>query len=327
MGNLREKKIRYLSEIYSNRPGSQTIHAFNRSLSEFGVPAICHHPSPVVTNIARHFDDNGYLKNLFHLSGSAYLVALMWPKAARLFPICYFAEIIPLCFDCWPKDYAKWEKLFTAHRINTAFFTARQSCDYFSSKIQGMRCLWLPEAADPKEYTSGKPLDIREIDVLELGRRYNQYHDAIRLPLKQKGITHLYNFQKGGRLFETKDLLMEAWENTKISICFPKSVTSKIDSGGVETVTFRYFESMASRCILLGKCPDELQDIYGYNPVIDVDMSDPVGQVLDILGNLSNYQALVDKNYQNTLELGSWVSRSKEMLKTLNSIGYKTDNL
>lgn len=316
------KKLRFLREIYADRPGSQTIHALNRSLESAGMQAVQHQPSKRLTNIARHLDQRELLRNFFQLPGKAYIAPLMWPKAARLFPICYFGEIIPICFDCWPVDYDVWEAMFNRHRVKTAFFTARQSRDYFKDNIPGMRSYWLAEACDPLEYPfSGRLVD-RTIDVLELGRRSEPFHDAITGDLERYGFRHLYVKEGQRRMFPTRQELMEAWQQTKISICFPKSVTSDERSGGVETVTFRYFESMASRCLIVGRCPSELVDIFGYNPVVEVDAADPAGQLLAILKDIDSYQDLVERNHKKMLEVGSWQSRVDEMITILHADGY-----
>lgn len=318
------RKLHYLSEIYEDRPGSQTIHAFNRSLSRAGVGRVKHHPNMYVTNFARHFDDKGWGRNLGHFSTRAYLVAMMWPKTARLLPVGYWAELIPLCFDCWPKDYDKWEQVFRKYRVKTAFFTAQQSADYFRKKFSHMGSLWLPEAADPMEYTADIPLNERNVDVLELGRRSERFHDAVTLPLEEKGYLHLY--VKGrARMFPTRDQLMETWQQTKISICFPKSYTDHEKSGGVETVTFRYFESIASKCLLLGRCPRELKELFGYNPLIEVDDNDFSGQILMLLSEIDNYQELIEKNYNRMLEVGTWNSRVETMLPLLTQRGYEIE--
>ncbi|WP_339136382.1 MAG: hypothetical protein WGN25_00645 [Candidatus Electrothrix sp. GW3-4] len=316
-------RLYYLSEIYHNRPGSQTIHAFNRSLTKAGVPAVQHHPSEYVTNLARQANDKGWGRNFFQRKGHAYIVAMMWPKVARLLPIGCWAEVIPLCFDCWPQDYQLWENIFRRFRVKTAFFTARQSAAYFQKKIGGMHCFWLPEAADPTEYSPDIPLKERDVDVLELGRRSELYHDAIAESLQTRGYTHLY-VQGKKRMFPTREELMATWRQTKISICFPKAVTDLERSGGVETVTFRYFESMSSKCLIVGHCPQELQDILGYNPVIEIDSADYSGQLLNILADIEQgkYQDLVDKNYQQMFKIGSWDARVQDMLGLLAEQGY-----
>ncbi len=317
-------RLGYLAEIYDNRPGSQTIHAFNRSLRKAGVSCTRHHPNTYITNIARNFDDRGWGRNLIRFSGKAYLVAMMWPKTARLLPVGCWAEVIPLCFDCWPVDYKKWEELFRKFRIKTAFFTARQSADYFQDTITDMESLWCPEAADPSEYCSDIPLSQRTVDVLELGRRSEVYHTAITVPLQEKGCRHLY-VQGKGRMFPTREELMETWQQTRVSICFPKSVTDPQGAGGVETVTFRYFESIASKCLVVGHCPQELKDIFGYNPVIEAEESNPGGQLLALLSAIEEYQDLVDKNHLRMLEVGSWDAQVQSMLSQLQERGYSIE--
>jgi hypothetical protein len=245
----------------------------------------------------------------------------MWPKAARIFPVCFFGEIIPLCFDCWPADYERWEHLFRQHDIKTAFFTARQSQEYFIQKLPGLKCYWLPEAADPEEYPFSCPLNYRETNVLELGRRFAAYHDSIRKTLRKAGYVHVYS-RSQKRIFPTREDLMIAWGRTQVSVCFPKSMSSPESSGGVETVTFRYFESLASRCLIVGHCPDELEVLFGYNPVIEVDWEDPAGQIINILDNIQEYQKFVERNHQRMLEVGSWDTRVKYMVSILESDGY-----
>jgi len=322
MSQRKPTKLFYLPEIYDNRPGSQTIHAFNRSLHRAGLQPLRHQPSQRWTNIGRHLDDHGAIRNFFQFPGKAFIVALMWPKIARLFPVGYYREIIPLCFDCWPDDYSRWEQLFRTNNVKTAFFTARQSCRYFQHTIPGMKSFWLAEACDPDEYPFPQRLVDRPIDVLELGRRHEPYHRSITPPLSAAGSHHLYLKDSQRRMFPTRQELMQVWENTKISICFPKSTTSHDRSGGVETVTFRYFESIASRCLIVGHCPSELEEIFGYNPVIEVDHADSAQQLLDILNTINDYQGLVDRNYQRVREVGSWDARVETMLDTLISAGY-----
>ena len=50
----------------------------------------------------------------------------------------------------------------------------------------------------------------------------------------------------------------------------------------VETLTHRYLESIASKRVVVGRCIRELEMLFGYNPVIEVDMADPVGQLRSV---------------------------------------------
>jgi hypothetical protein len=91
-------------------------------------------------------------------------------------------------------------------------------------------------------------------------------------------------------------------------------------SGNTETVTHRFFESIASRCLILGHCPDELRDLFGYNPVVELSPETCVKDIKQIIDNIDEYQELVDKNYSVLMERGTWDARVAMLLATLESI-------
>ena len=77
---------------------------------------------------------------------------------------------------------------------------------------------------------------------------------------------------------------------------------------------------MLSRTVILGRCPAELMDLLGYNPVVEVDWNDPCGRVMEILGNIGDYQKLVDRNRETALEMGPWSSRIPQILSEIQSL-------
>ena len=262
----------------------------------------------------------------FHRSGNGpILVALMGYSESRLLPLCFANEFIPFCFDCWSPTYERWEAFFRRHRIRIAMFSARASASHFARLIPEMRSLWIPEAVDIAEYLSGPPLAERDIDVLELGRRFDRYHDAITASLRQQGRVHLFEQVRGTVIFPTKQELLDGLSRAKVSVCFPSSITHPERSGNVETVTLRYFESMASRCVLVGRCPTELADLFGYNPVVEVKCGGEVEQLLEIVAAPDRYQHLVDRNRRRLLEVGTWDARVEEMLRVFN-VGYESQD-
>jgi hypothetical protein len=70
---------------------------------------------------------------------------------------------------------------------------------------------------------------------------------------------------------------------------------------------------MASGCLIIGRCPSDLSDLFGRNPVIEVDWTDPLGQVLDILNTIAQYQDLADRNRAATRQFGDWEGRVRAM--------------
>lgn len=239
---------------------------------------------------------------------------------SRTLPFSLWTEIIPYCFDCWPANYDRWSSFFRRHRIRLSFFSARQSAEYFAQGMEEMRSVWLPEATTPGDYRCAIPLSKRNIDILELGRKNDRFHSNVAAHLSRREKNHLFERIKGEIIFPDRSSLVAGLEDTKISVCFPCSQTHPARSGSVETVTQRYFESMAAKCVLLGHCPNELSDLFGYNPVIEVDSGHETEQIDTILADISNYEELVENNYRRLLEVGTWESRVPDILREIANI-------
>jgi len=183
-----------------------------------------------------------------------------------------------------------------------------------------MRSVWLPEATDPLEYCASIPLSERNIDVLELGRRYDSFHRKIAQPLAEANRVHLFERVKGEIIFSDRAGLVDGLGRSKLSICFPCSQTHPERSGAIETVTHRYFESMASKCLIVGHAPQELIDLFGYNPVIEIHSECAFEQIESILNNLDSFRSFVEDNYQRLLEVGTWKSRVQTVLSTYSAM-------
>jgi len=261
----------------------------------------------------------GVLRNYVRAEGPL-LIPFMGIHDRDVFPYCYWTELVPVLFDCWPHYFDWWESFFTRYRIRLAFFTARQSAEHFSKVLAKTTCVWLPEATDPRLYDPGKELISREIDVLEFGRKYDELHNKIRPALQQAGYRH--DYQRGPRqfIFPDRAALGRGLCKAKISVCIPASITTPERSGWVNTTTHRFFESMAARCILLGVCPPELADLFGYNPMIEIENGHEAEQILAILKDPGAYQNLVDQNYATLLERGTWASRVEDIFRWTGNI-------
>jgi hypothetical protein len=253
---------------------------------------------------------------------TAYLVPTGQLGEGRYVPVTYFNEVIPFYFDAWPNLWEPLAALLRRHRVRVAFFTARQTAAHFRETM-GLDAIWMPEACDPAQYRPDKPLAARGTDVLELGRKYDRYHDAIAPALAADGRSHLFERVKGRMIFDTREAMIGGFADAKVSVCFPSSITHPERSGHVETVTHRYFESIASRCLILGHGPAELTDLFGYDPVVRADDRDPAGQLRDVLARVEDYQPLIDRNYRRLLEVGTWDVRMRAVLDELAKRGYR----
>src|SRR6266404_2879450 len=185
------------------------------------------------------------------------------PWVNALYPYCLTNICVTYSFDCRPAQYTAWQEFFEKNRVRIAFISARQSVEQMARRCATTVFRWLPEAVDPAGYFSDIPLVERPIDVLELGRRFERYHDCIKERLRSTGSTHIYPEQNRGMIFSGNDAVRASFGTAKISLCFPQSVTHPERAGNVETATFRYFESVASKCLVVGHCPQELRDLFG----------------------------------------------------------------
>ncbi len=57
-------------------------------------------------------------------------------------------------------------------------------------------------------------------------------------------------------------------------------------------MTERYLQSMASRRFVFGRSPTEMGDLFGHNPIIEVDLQCPVGQLVWVLRHFGHYAEL-----------------------------------
>ena len=74
---------------------------------------------------------------------------------------------------------------------------------------------------------------------------------------------------------------------------------------------------MASKCIIVGHAPQELIDLFGYNPVIEAEGGSEIAQIESILSNPDSYQGLVESNYERLLAVGTWEHRVRQIMDSL----------
>ena len=178
----------------------------------------------------------------------------------------------------------------------------------------------LPEAIDIAKYSPGSSLPSRSIDVLELGRRHPSWHEAVQTAARDQGVTHFYERVPGELVFSAETSLSSGLAQSKISVCFPSNVTHPDRSGSVSTLTSRYLESMASRCLVLGESPPELRDLLGFDPVVRADMSEPWRQLDSILATIDTYQPQVDRAHEQIQSVGTWNFRIRQLLDLIQSL-------
>jgi hypothetical protein len=174
---------------------------------------------------------------------------------------------------------------------------------------------WIPEGVDIsvyKQFTYNQ----RDIDVLQIGRKYDWYHEQILPFFNESNKVYLYEKTKGAIIFPTREEFINGLARAKISVCFPSNITHPERAGKTETMTNRYLQSMASKCLIVGHAPQEMIELFGYNPVIEIDRDSPGEQLTAILDHYSDYIPLIEKNYEMVSKYHTWKNRW-ELIKIL----------
>jgi hypothetical protein len=221
-------------------------------------------------------------------------------------------------FDAWPRTFRRIADFVRYWQIEHIFVSSSQAAKMLESSVPGATFHWVPEGVDPDGYRY-LPLEKRDIDVLQVGRRYEPYHRLIAPALLREGRTYLYEQVKGSLVFPTRATFVDGLARSMVSICVPSSVTHPSSSGGIETLTHRYLQSMASKCLVVGLSPRELVDLFGYNPVIEIDMADPVGQLLGLLDGFETHLPLIERNHATLLKDHTWQRRWADIAGVLYS--------
>lgn len=250
---------------------------------------------------------------------STSILCFVQPYSLRFdtFPYYTCCEIIPFFWDCWPDNFEIVFKWIEKYNVKTAFFTSSQFTKIIKEKYPYVNALYVPEGIDVESYKKGDDLKNRSIDFLEFGRRIDNI-----VNYKTVGINYVKGWI-GNKVAFSQDQLIDNLSNAKVVAAYPKSWTNPEKAGGIETLTQRYWECMLSRCVMIGHAPEELIDLIGYNPVIELDKNDPDKQLRNILINIDKYQALVDKNYQIAVKHGDWKSRMMKVHDFLLECGYE----
>ena len=245
-----------------------------------------------------------------------------------VFPYYGSYEIIPFFWDVWPSTWERMYRGLELLEVRTLFVTSRQVVNMIN-KETNMHAYWIPEGINEKLYYKGESLFNRKFDIFEMGRRMPRYHDIIKvlqLEGKIKAVPPC-NLNVNGTLNDrhviyTNEELYHVMSETKIMVCFPQCDTNPARAGNIETLTLRYWEAMLSRCIMVGRAPQELKDLIGYDPVIELDWDRAQRQLYEILSCVDKYQNIVDHNYKIAKQYAPWNIRIPQMIRLLRMEGY-----
>jgi hypothetical protein len=304
------------------------LESVERAMVQAGMPA-CRTPirGQSMQRAVRYLYRAGIARSLLPVQRKAMLVPMMGLHEDMLFPWALTREVLPVVFDCLPHEFAQWQRLFQRLRVHTAFFTASAAAAHFRNVLPEGRWHWLPEAINLANYSAAMPWVDRPTQVLEFGRRYGRYHEAVTEGLASAGLRHVFERRRGELVFATQAEFLTGLGQAQISICFPQSLTHPDRFGTIETLTQRYLESMASGCLLVGSAPGELIELCGYNPVIEVDWAAPVDQLIAAKQDPLQHAELRARNIDSVRRLGAWDVRARQVAEQLSALGYEFHGL
>jgi len=238
-----------------------------------------------------------------------YFVTLMSADARRCMP--YF--LLPgrksvYLLDAWPNTYEEIKALVGAFSVQHLFLSSSIAARHLQRELAQCDVVWVPEAIEPESYKS-LPYAQKDIDVLQLGRKYDLLHEILLAPLEKRGKKYLYEKEKETIIFPTREDFVDGLARTKISVCVPSSITHPDQAGDIEVLSMRYLQSMTSKCLVVGHAPAELVSLFGYNPVVEIDMADPAQHILSLLDTFADYSPLVERNYETVVRHHTWRHR------------------
>lgn len=247
------------------------------------------------------------------------LAVLMGPNFRKCFPFFVKSDCKNLyLFDAWPSSHTLIKQFVEDFGVERVFVSSSQACERLRQLLGVAKVHWIPEGIDATEYRFVPEL-AKDIDVLSLGRKHDRLHQKIVEPLKLAGTTYLYETVKGQIVFPTRSAFIDGLARTKISICIPSSVTHPERAEGISTMTLRYLQSMVSKCLLLGHAPAEMIELFGYNPVVEIDENDPAGQILSLLADFEGQQPMIERNYDTVVAHHTWKQRWQQLQSFLHA--------
>jgi hypothetical protein len=84
-------------------------------------------------------------------------------------------------------------------------------------------------------------------------------------------------------------------------------------------MTNRYLQSMASKCLIVGHAPKEMIELFGYNPVVEIDWKAPMEQLDTIFDHYADYIPLMEKNYKMVSNHHTWEKRWEQIKNSIKS--------
>ena len=254
------------------------------------------------------------------LNSEVILVPLMGPRFDILAAASLHGRPLIYAWDVWEPDIEAWAYAIRSSRCCGLICSSKIASNKLDSLGLGVPIYYVPEGVVVDRFNGSKRLEMRTIDVLELGRRHPAWHDAVVKAVDLKSVTMVYEEPVGQIVFASDDQFRSGISDSKISVCFPRSMTHSGSAGSFEALTQRYLESIAAGCLVVGHAPADLIELFGDSPVVGVDLANPGRQLEGILATIDDYQEFVTRNRERLRDVGGWDVRAREILRIADEV-------
>jgi len=272
-----------------------------------GVVADAHYPGRIARRLL------GSVPRIGSIGKGAVVIPLMGPRIDWLPSSRELgdAEVYLHCWDVWPTNGPRWQEIFERIKPRKVSMTSSEAVERWRSR--GIDAVWVPEAVEPERFDLGNAsAQARDIDVLELGRKWEWLHERITGPLSDAGRVHLYQPDERTLIFPSDQAFVHGMLRSKTVVCVPGSRSHPEKCGPEGVLTLRYLESMAAGALPVGEMPADLLRLAGYDPGTSLIVDSPGQALLDVLGMMDEFEDLIHRNLEGVRDWGSWASRVRD---------------
>jgi len=189
-------------------------------------------------------------------------------------------------------------------------------------KIIGGRGCYMPAGIDALRFCPYPKPPRRSIDILSIGRRSEETHQALLRLTRERGIFYVYdtiNSLDAYDLDQHRSLVGNLAKRSRYFIVNPGKINRADETGGQSEFGYRYFEAAAPGTIMIGERPKnaEFDKLFHWeDAVIDLPFgSDQVGRIMEEFDQQPERQVRVRRNNMiQSLLYHDWAYRWETVL-------------
>lgn len=229
--------------------------------------------------------------------------------------ICWLTEF-------WVKDMPTFKSsLEVLSRFDHVIFMFDTS-EPFKKIIRGEGC-FMPAGVDALQFCPYPTPPKRVIDVLSIGRRSDETHQALLRLAREEGIFYVHDTIDDLHAYSLEQhrlMVANMAKRSRYFIVNPGKIDSPEETGGLSEFGYRYFEAAAPGTIMIGERPNNKEFERNFNwedSVIELRFgSDQIGEIMKELDKQPERQMRIRRNnILQSLLRHDWAYRWEALLK------------